>query len=281
MSGGISTTAGASRAVEPPFRSLLYREPRLYDLAFPDANGGIERMCREAFRRYLPSAPASALDLGCGTGRDLARLASTVGDCWGVDLLESLVDYARATHPGLRAVQGDMRSVRLGRRFDLVTSFGNALSYALTDGDLALTAATYAAHSHAGTLVAVDALNARSYLEGDGFRERIEGGVQTPEWSATSVATHVLHRGDRILERRRVWRISGRPDVEDYARYRLLYPEELADLLASAGFASVEIFDNREFRSSDMKGRVARTSDPGGMGGRKLYAFARRSAGAS
>jgi hypothetical protein len=29
-----------------------------------------------------------------------------------------------------------MRTVRLGRTFDLVTSFGNALSYALLDEDL-------------------------------------------------------------------------------------------------------------------------------------------------
>jgi len=277
-SGFSATAAGASRAGEPPFQSLLYREPRLYDLAFPDADGGIERMCREAFRRYLPGMPASALDLGCGTGRDLARLASTIGECWGVDLLDSLVTYARATHRELHVVQGDMRSVRLGRAFDLVTSFGNALSYALTDEDLALTAATYAAHAHAGTLVIVDALNARSYLDGDGFRERIEGGLRTPEWSATSVATHVLHRAARILERRRVWHISGRPDVEDYARYRLLYPEELADLLAGAGFDRVDLFDNRGFRSSDLRGRISSASDPGGMGGRKLYAFARRSA---
>jgi hypothetical protein len=191
-----------------------------------------------------------------------------------------MVAYARATHPELHVVRGDMRSVRLGRAFDLVTSFGNALSYALTDGELAATAATYAAHAHSGTLVVVDALNARSYLDGDGFRERIEGSVQTPEWSAASVATHVLHRSTRLLERRRVWTIPGRPDVEDYARYRLLYPDELAELLAGAGFDSVEMFDNREFRPSSLKGRSSPTSDPGGMGGRKLYAFARRSGAA-
>ena len=89
---------------------------------------------------------------------------------------------------------------------------------------------------------------------------------------------HVLHREARILERTRVWHIPGRPEVEDYARYRLLYPGELAGLLTSAGFDEIEIFDNRELVSSDLRGSTSTIPDPGGMRGRKLYAFARRSA---
>jgi hypothetical protein len=169
-----------------------------------------------------------------------------------------------------------MRTVRLGRTFDLVTSFGNALSYALTDDDVARTMDTYAAHAHAGTLLIVDALNARSYLDGDGFRERIDGRVDVPELQATSVAMHVLDRGARLLKRTRVWRIRGRPDVEDYAEYRLLYPDELERGLDAAGFAMLGLFDNREFRSSDLRGTTTGPPDPGGMRGRKLYAFARR-----
>src|SRR5262249_26609401 len=158
---------------------------------------------------------------------------------WGLDLLESNVTYARSTRPHLRVVQGDMRSVRLGRVFDLVTSFGNALSYALTDADLVDTMSTYAAHAHARTLLIVDVLNARSYLDGDGFMERIDGRVNTPEFQATSVAKHSLDRSTRILRRTRVWQISGRPSVEDYAEYRLLYPDELILLLENAGFDGI------------------------------------------
>ena len=262
--------------MDPEFRSLLYSEPRLYDLVFPDADGNIERMCREAFRRYLSAPPASALDIGCGTGRHVAALADTIPECWGVDLLETNVAYARATRPRLRVVQGDMRTVRLGRAFDAVTSFGNALSYALTDADLRHTMDTYAAHAHPGTLLIVDVLNARSYLDGDGFTERIEGRVDTPEFQATSVSVHALDRAARILRRTRVWQMPGRPSVEDYAEYRLVYPEELVRLLDGAGFEGIELYDNREFRSSDLKGAISAAPDVGGMGGRKLYVFARK-----
>jgi SAM-dependent methyltransferase len=79
---------------DPGFRSLLYTEPRLYDLVFLDDTVG--PMCLEACRRYLPAPPRSALDVGCGTGRHLEMLAATVLECWGVDLLDSNVAYARA-----------------------------------------------------------------------------------------------------------------------------------------------------------------------------------------
>ena len=260
----------------PGFRSLLYREPRLYDLVFPDTDDSTGRMCREAFRRYLPAPPASALDIGCGTGRHLDALAGTVAECWGVDLLESNVAYARAVRPRLHVLQGDMRTLRLGRVFDLITSFGNALSYALTDADLARTVETYAAHAHSGTLLIVDALNARSYLDGDGFKERIEGQVDTPEFQARSVSTHTLDRAARILRRTRVWHIPGRPSVEDYAEYRLVYPDELVRLLETAGFEALGLYDNREFQASDLAGTISAVADVGGMRGRKLYVFARR-----
>jgi SAM-dependent methyltransferase len=260
---------------DPPFTSLLYTEPRLYDLAFPADT--VVPLCLEACRRWRPVPPGSVLDVGCGTGRHLAALAATIPDCWGVDLLPSNVAYARATRPGLRIVQGDMRDVRLGRTFDLVTSFGNALSYALTDEDLRRTAETYAAHARPGTLLVVDALNARAYLDGGGFRERIEGRLDTPGLTATSVAVHALDRARRRLTRTRTWTIAGRPPVEDHAEYRLLEPDELRTLLSRAGFEVRGLYDNREFRESSLTGvAVAAGADVGGMGGRKLYAVARR-----
>lgn len=60
----------------PAFRSLLYRQPWLYDLVFPDHDDTTGRMVRTAIRRYLPGVPRSMLDVGCGTGRLLETLAS-------------------------------------------------------------------------------------------------------------------------------------------------------------------------------------------------------------
>jgi hypothetical protein len=150
----------------------------------------------------------------------------------------------------------------------------HALSYALTAADLARVVATFAAHARPGTLLMVDALNARAYLDGQGFEARIEGAVTTPEFTATSVSTHTLDRARRILTRTRVWRILGEPDVEDYAEYRLLFPEELRRLVGDAGFEVHAIHDNREFRESGLTGEVPTAPDVAGMRGRKLFLFA-------
>ena len=107
-----------------------------------------------------------------------------------------------------------MRAVRLGRTSDVVTCFGNALSYALTDADLCRTVGTFAAHAHAGTLLIVDVLNARCYLDGDVWKERVEGAADTPEFKATSVSLHAVDRASRRLRRTRMWRIPGQPEVD-------------------------------------------------------------------
>ena len=56
-------------------------------------------------------------------------LARIIPECYGVDLLESNIAYARSVRAGIRFHVGDMRTVRLGRTFDLVTCLGNTLSY--------------------------------------------------------------------------------------------------------------------------------------------------------
>jgi SAM-dependent methyltransferase len=257
-------------------KSLLYDEPRLYDLVFPDADDTLGIMCRTAIARYLAAPPRSVLDVGCGTGRLLDSLSATMAECWGVDLMETNVAYAQTARPQLVVRQGDMRAIRLGRTFDAVTCFGNTLSYALTNDDLIRTVETFAAHAAAGALLMVDVLNARCYLQGDGFQRRIEGVVDTPEFKATSVSMHSLDESARLLKRRRTWRISGRPDVEDYAEFRLLYPEEFRRLLETGGFDVVGLFDNRRFIESDLAGTISTAPDIAGIRGRKLYAFARK-----
>jgi SAM-dependent methyltransferase len=260
----------------PAFRNLLYREPRLYDLIFQAADESIGRMVLTAMDRWLSIVPRSMLDLGCGTGRLLQALAKTFRDCYGVDLLESNIAYARSARPCITFRVGDMRTVRLGRTFDLVTCVGNALSYALSDDELMDTMHTFAAHAHRGALLVVDPLNARAYLEGHGFQERIEGRVDAPGFKATSLSLHELDRQARVLKRTRTWHIIGQADVEDYAEYRLLLPEEIQRLLETAGFEVRGMYDNREFQPTDLTGRITVGPDVGGMRGRKLYVFASR-----
>ncbi len=83
----------------------------------------------------LAKGCSTVLDLGCGTGLFAASL--TRCDVVGVDPAAAMLDIA-AKRPGgdrVQWIQGDARTVRLDRRFDLVVLTGHAFQVFLTDED--------------------------------------------------------------------------------------------------------------------------------------------------
>jgi SAM-dependent methyltransferase len=75
----------------------------------------------------LPSADASVLELGCGTGRVLLPLAAACGSIYGLDrspaMLARCVQKLQAAgmpRSKARAELGDITDFRLGRQFDLI-----------------------------------------------------------------------------------------------------------------------------------------------------------------
>ncbi len=79
--------------------NLLYRQPELYELVYPEPNEETPTMCRQMFARFLPASPRSILDIGCGTGRDLAALVKNGAEGWGVDTLPAMIAYAQKVRP--------------------------------------------------------------------------------------------------------------------------------------------------------------------------------------
>lgn len=202
----------------------------------------IPRMCLRMFSLYLPKPPASILDVGCGTGRDLDFLSSTCSDCWGVDHLPEMIESAKAQRPHLHLRVGDMRTVRLGRSFDVIICMGSGLMYARSNEDVEKVLETFAAHAHTGTLLILDVLNAASFLDG--------AEVSLPQLSSVSS----LDRRRQMLVRHRTWNIPGECPVEDCCQHRSFFPNELKHLLTEKGFRVVRMFDNMELRDADLSG---------------------------
>src|SRR5262245_324338 len=76
-----------------------------------------------------PSSSDSALDIGCGTGKQLIPLAKKVSNAVGVDmsaqLLATLQSSLGAQQPNVELIQGNMDELGTllsGRRFDLIYS---------------------------------------------------------------------------------------------------------------------------------------------------------------
>ena len=78
-------------------------------------------------RRHAPEGGfGKALDLGCGKGAFTARIASLALETTGLELSEIAVSKARAAHPGIRFLKGDIRKLSEAgleeRCFDLIVA---------------------------------------------------------------------------------------------------------------------------------------------------------------
>jgi trans-aconitate methyltransferase len=95
-------------------------------------------------RDTLGKVPATLLELGSGGGNSASYLKRHATMTL-VDLSPGMLAVSRALNPGVEHVEGDMRSVRLGRTFDAVF-IHDAIMYMITEDDL--TAALTTAHVH-------------------------------------------------------------------------------------------------------------------------------------
>lgn len=234
--------------------NLLYRRPELYELVYPEPNDETPTMLRRAFAKHMQALPRSILDVGCGTGRDIGSLSRNCADCVGVDAIAEMVALAASRHADVRFQQGDMRSIRLGRTFDVVMCMGSALMYALTNADLRATLQTFAVHSHPQSLLFLDIDNAASCLPGGHFHRESKTEVNAHDFRAAATITFDFDYRRQLMVRRRTWYLADGKTVEDFCEYRLLFPAELDALLDSAGFSVVGMYDNQELAESALNG---------------------------
>lgn len=115
-----------------------------YDLLYQDKDYAAEAaFIRGLMQTFCPDADR-VLDLGCGTGTHARHLAASGLSVCGVDGSSSMVECALSNHaslPGdsrrkLTFLQGDIRDLRLGERFDCVLSLFHVMSYMTTNADL-------------------------------------------------------------------------------------------------------------------------------------------------
>lgn len=85
----------------------------------------------------------SVLEIACGTGLIAAELGARIAATGvaprvaGVDISEAMLDIARARLPQGQWVHGDMRTLPVEGRFDLVFCCYHSYQFMLTDADLA------------------------------------------------------------------------------------------------------------------------------------------------
>ena len=92
--------------------------------------------------------PRTVLELGSGGGNNASHLKAHF-DLTLVDLSSAMLDVSRALNPECEHIQGDMRTVRLGRQFDAVFVH-DAVAYLTTEDDLRQAMVTAFVHCRPG-----------------------------------------------------------------------------------------------------------------------------------
>ena len=91
------------------------------------------------------------LELGSGGGNNASHLKARF-QCTLTDLSPEMLALSRTLNPECEHLEGDMRTLRLGRTFDVVFVH-DAISYLTTEDDLGAAIETAAAHVRPGGVV--------------------------------------------------------------------------------------------------------------------------------
>ena len=135
---------------------MFGRLARHYDelYATKDYRGEVRRLENLA-RRFGRAARATWLDVACGTGRHLEYLRRN-HDVVGVDASSEMLRWARRRLRGVRLIRGDMRTFRVGQRFDVVTCLFSAIGHLQTERDVEEAFSNFARHTNPGGVVIVE-----------------------------------------------------------------------------------------------------------------------------
>jgi SAM-dependent methyltransferase len=208
------------------------------------------------------------LELGCGTGRVLAPCALAMGAgaaAVGVDVSPAMLTRARKRMAAagldgrVRLEVGDLRTVRLDRRFRLVTIPFRSLFHLPTDGDWLAALATVRAHLEPGGRFAADVFVPdpdliASRQDHHGFAGEIRHpgtGQRVALWEHTSFDPVA-----QVASKRRVSEVLDEDGLVLERRHRLLevhfrYPNEVLRLLDAAGFTVEQVFGGFDGRPLD------------------------------
>ena len=96
-----------------------------------------------------PTPPRTLLELGSGGGNNALHMKRHFDRVTLVDLSPGMLDMSRALNPECEHVEGDMRTVRLGRTFDCVFVH-DAVCYMTSEADLGRAVETAFMHCRPG-----------------------------------------------------------------------------------------------------------------------------------
>lgn len=198
-------------------------------------------LLERVWSKYAPAPICSVLDLGCGTGNHALVLARRGYQVVGVDrspeMLVQARQKARSADP-TTFVLGDVRAVRLGRKFDAVAILFAVLGYQTTNEEVLAALRTAREHVSPGGILVFDVWYGPAVLhERPEQRITVVDTVDGQLLRVTGATVDVSHHLSRVTYR--LWRIARDhvvAETEEEHVMRFFFPLELELMLDNCGF---------------------------------------------
>lgn len=235
---------------------------RYYDLLYRDKDYNAEALyISQLIKTHAPEA-TSIMEIGCGTGAHAAELAAMGYSVDGVDMSAGMLEAAdvrsRDLAPDIQSklcfTQGDARSVRLGRKFDVVISLFHVMSYQTSNEDLAAAFQTAKDHLEPGGIFVFDCWYGPAVLRQ--WPATTRKHLSDDDTTVDRIAEPLIHPNRNVVDVNYTVTVTDRKTgtVEElrethYMRY--LFTPEIEMALAAAG---MKLIDSRAWMSHERPG---------------------------
>jgi SAM-dependent methyltransferase len=223
------------------YYNLLYRDK--------DYPGEVE-FINKLLQKYRPGIK-SILDMGCGSGAHASLLARKGYEVHGIDISRDMLDQAGQTRSllpeetasRLSFSHGDIRDIRIEKKFDAVVALFHVISYQPTDEDLSAAFQTVKHHLKPGGIFIFDCWYGPAVLS-DPPVVRIKR-FEDEEILITRIAEPVIHTDTNCVDVNYQVFVSDKStgsieEFEETHQMRYLFQPEMEDLMADSGLRGIE-----------------------------------------
>jgi len=220
-----------------------------YDLLYQDKDYSAEsKFVHETLAKHGVSNKGQLLELGSGTGKHAEEFVNLGYKLNGVDMSAAMVDAANVRKSSnlaknLEFVVGDVRDVRLNKRFDAVISLFHVASYQTENDELSAMFQTAAIHLERGGVFLFDCWYGPAVLT-DRPVVRVKH-MDNDSIEVLRIAEPEIHPNGNVVDVRYTVQVKqkGNGQVTDlYEKHsmRYLFLPEVQLLLEQAGMRLVE-----------------------------------------